>query len=116
MATVCSEVCAINYMEITACICCCDMPYKKFLQDVNRYSCYWIRLGSFTDHVKLRKSGEWGTQVELQLASDIFQIPVYISAPASEDFYRWNVFKLKELNIYKYIDIIIIIASISSIK
>ena len=68
--------------------------------NVNRYACNWIGPGSFTDHVKqLRKSGKWGTQVELQLASDVFQIPVYISAPSSEGFYRWNVFKPKELNI-----------------
>ena len=67
---------------------------------MSKYSCYWIEPGSFTDHVrKVKKSGEWGTQVELQLASDVFQVPVYISAPTLEGIYRWNVFKPKELQI-----------------
>ena len=39
---------------------------------VNKHSCYWIGPGLFTDHIKqLRKSDEWGTQVKLQLASDL---------------------------------------------
>ena len=70
------------------------------VNNVNKYSCYWMGPGLFTDHIKkLRKSGEWGTQVELQLASDLFQICMYIASPTSEGSYRWNVFKPKTLNV-----------------
>jgi len=51
--------------------------------NVNKFSCYW---GLFTDHIKkLRKSGEWGTQVELQLASEFACTLLHLHQKAPTD-------------------------------
>ena len=70
--------------------------------NVNRYSCYWIGPGSFSE---LRKFGEWGTQVELQLILVTYSKFLFtlLHLRTSKGFYRWNVFKSKEPDIVQEI-------------
>ena len=64
------------------------------------YRCLWIGNGTFSEHVNNIKScGIWGTQVELQAASDLFGIPVYIGMLNSKGIYCWCLFKPRTVNI-----------------
>ena len=64
--------------------------------NAHRYSCLWIGNDSFSEHIKaISQPGVWGTQVELQLISDYFSVPVFIGMPNSEGVYNWCAFKPK---------------------
>ena len=68
--------------------------YKTIQINYERYRCLWISNGTFSEHVENIKScGVWGTQVELQAASDFFGVPVYIGMLNSRGVYCWLLFK-----------------------
>ena len=47
--------------------------HKTIQINYERYQCLWISNGTFSEHVENIKScGVWGTQMELQAASDYF--------------------------------------------
>ena len=49
-----------------------------------------------TEHIKaVIQPGVWGTQVELQVISDCFGVPVFIGMPNSQGVYHWCAFKPK---------------------
>ena len=61
------------------------------------YRCLWIGNGEHVNDIK--SCGIWGTQVELQAASDLFGIPVYIGMFNSNGIYCWCLFKPRTVNI-----------------
>ena len=63
---------------------------------IQRYSCLWLGNDPFSKHVQaVVQPGVWGTQVELQVISDYFGVPVFIGMPNSEGVYHWCAFKPK---------------------
>jgi len=54
-----------------------------------------IFTGSFDDHIAAMKClGKWGTQVELQAAASIVQVPIYVLTKKSMDSeYHWILYK-----------------------
>ena len=78
------------------------MQFRERAIQVNLelYRCLWIGNDTFSEHVNNIKScGIWGTQVELQAASDLFGIPVYIGMRNSEGIHYWCLFKPRTVNI-----------------
>lgn len=68
--------------------------HKTIQINYERYRCLWISNGTFSEHVENIKScGVWGTQVELQAASDFFGVPVYTGMLNSRGVYCWFLFK-----------------------
>lgn len=64
--------------------------------NAQHYSFLWIGSDSFSEHIKaVIQPGVWGTQVELQVISDYFGIPVFTGMPNSEGVYHWCAFKPK---------------------
>lgn len=60
------------------------------------YEPYWIEhtpcgIVKFDEHVKsLANAGSWGTQVELQAASDCFNVVVYVCSRNQSGIVRWE--------------------------
>ena len=68
--------------------------HKTIQINYERYRCLLISNGTFSEHVENIKScGVWGTQVELQAASDFFGVPVYVGMLNSRGVYCWFLFK-----------------------
>ena len=62
--------------------------------NIDQYKCLWIRKTPFSIHVqRMKESGWWGTQVELQAASDYFNVPVYVCLTNSAGVYSWHMFR-----------------------
>ena len=70
---------------------------QKVLEcNIQSYSCLWIGNDPFSKHVQAAvQPGVWDTQVELQVISDYFGVPVFVGMPNSEGVYHWCVFKPK---------------------
>ena len=70
---------------------------QKVLEcNIQSYSCLWIGNDPFSKHVQAAvQPGVWGTQVELQVISDYFGVPVFIGMRNSEGVYHWCIFKPK---------------------
>ena len=64
--------------------------------NVHRYSCLWMGNDPFSRHVQaVIQPGLWGTQVELQIISDYFGVPLFVGMSNSEGVYHWCAFKPK---------------------
>ena len=69
---------------------------KVLESNIQHYSCLWLENDPFSKHVQaVIQPGVWGTQVELQVISDYFGVPVFIGMPNSEGVYHWCAFKPK---------------------
>ena len=64
------------------------------------YKPLWIGKDTFSTHVnQIKLARVWGTHVELQVTSDLLDVPVYIALLYTKGIYCWNVFKPRRINI-----------------
>ena len=63
--------------------------------------------GSFNEHIaSMKYSGKWGTQVELQAAASLAQVPIYVLTKGGTEFaeYKWIMYKPHSLANLKFPD------------
>ena len=54
---------------------------------------------TFSTHVnQIKRTGVWGTQVELQATSDLVGVPVYVALLNTKGIYCWNLFKPRKID------------------
>ena len=83
------------------------MEVRSALQQIihantKQYRCLWVGIGTFAEHVdKIKSSGVWGTQIELQATSDFFSVPVFVAILNTRGTYCWHVFKPRNIKVPK---------------
>ena len=68
-------------------------------KNAKHYKPLWMGKDTFSTHVnQIKLTGVWGTQVELQAASDLFGVPVYVALLNTKGIYCWNLFKPRRVD------------------
>ena len=97
METVCSEQSHINFIPVKYFMLNYEVLFRKLWNaTLSVILAYGLDMICFSEHNKaISQPGVRGTQVELQVISDYFSIPVFIGMPNCEGVYHWCVFKPK---------------------